>query len=215
MYIPPHFIETRPEEIDRIIHEHPLGTLTYLTPHGLDATHLPFLHKTTADGRQLLLAHVARQNPLLHQIPPGAEVLTIFHGPQAYISPNWYPSKHETHRHVPTWDYQVVHVKGRVRFIDDVKYLRSLVALTTHIHETRTGDPAPWKLSDGEPAYIAQLLEAIVALEIEITSKTGATKMSQNREPRDRQSVIAELERHGHPACAHAVHTAPPPPPQD
>lgn len=205
MYIPPHFAEQRTEEIDRIIREHPLGTLSYLTSAGLDATHLPFHHRQAGADGELLVAHVSRKNPIIAQVADGSEVLVIFHGPQSYISPNWYPSKHEAHRQVPTWDYQVVHVRGRIRFIDDVKYLRASVALLTHVQEARVQEETPWKLADGEKDYIAKMLESIVGLEISISSKTGVTKMSQNKEERDKQSVAENLQRIGEHGCAAAV----------
>ena len=186
MYIPPHFKESRPEELERILSEYPLGTLVYNTSSGLDATHLPFVFKKEIGEQGTLFAHVARKNPIWQQVTNGNEVLTIFHGTDSYISPNWYPSKHETHRLVPTWDYQVVHARGSIRFTEDIKVLRSSVALLTHIHENRAQETKPWKLSDGEKDYMTKMLESIVGVEISITQISGASKLSQNREHRDR-----------------------------
>ena len=117
MYIPPHFQEHRPDELHRLIREHPLGIL--VTGHAgvLDANHLPFELELAGD-KPLLRAHVARANPVWREAD-GEEVLVIFRGEHAYISPNWYPSKHEEHRQVPTWNYQVVHVRGRLRVMDE------------------------------------------------------------------------------------------------
>jgi len=205
MYNPPHFEESRPDELERIIAEYPLGTLVYRAPDGLDATHLPFIYKKEQGPKGKLIAHVARKNPIWQQVANETEVLTIFHGSNSYISPNWYPSKQETHRHVPTWNYQVVHIHGRIRFIEDAKFLRSLVALLTQIHETRAAEPKPWKMSAGDKDYIDQQIASIVGLEIDVTRIVGKSKLSQNREPRDKDGAIAALRRQGEIATAEAM----------
>ena len=112
MYIPQHFEETRIDELHRLIREYPLGVMVLHGPDGLDAHHLPFELNATDGERGHLIAHVARANPVWQQVRDGEEVLVVFRGGDAYISPNWYPSKHETHRHVPTWNYRVVHAHG-------------------------------------------------------------------------------------------------------
>lgn len=210
MYIPPYFAETRPEEIERILAEYPLGTLVYLTSEGLDATHIPFVYRKGIGEHGVLAAHVARKNPIWQQVANGSEVLTIFHGTDSYISPNWYPSKHETHRLVPTWDYQVVHVRGNIRFIEDTNFLRSSVALLTQVHETRAQEARPWRLSDGAEDYIAKMLASIVGVEITITQLTGVSKLSQNREPRDITGAIETLRERGEIATADAIEKARP-----
>ena len=211
MYNPAHFEETRPEELERIIAEYPLGTLVYVAPDGLDAAHLPFIYKAEEGAKGKLLAHVARKNLIWQQVANGTEVLTLFHASNSYISPNWYPSKHETHRQVPTWNYQVVHIHGRIRFIEDTKFLRSLVALLTQIHETRAAEPKPWRMSDGDKDYIDQQIASIVGVEIDVTSIVGKSKLSQNREPRDRDGAIAALRRKGESSTADAMERARPP----
>jgi transcriptional regulator len=210
MYNPPHFEETRPEELERIISEYPLGTLIYSGSDGLDATHLPFIYRKEQGAKCRLIAHVARKNLIWQQVANGTEVLTIFRGSNSYISPNWYPSKHETHRHVPTWNYQVVHIHGRIRFIDDAKFVRSVVALLTQIHETRAAEPKPWKMSDGEKDYIEQQIASIVGLEIDVTRIVGKSKLSQNRQPRDKDGAIAALRRKGESSTADAMERARP-----
>jgi transcriptional regulator len=211
MYNPPHFEESRPDELERIITEYPLGTLVYCAPDGLDAAHLPFIYKAEQGAKGKLLAHVARKNLIWQQVPNGTEVLTIFHGSDSYISPNWYPSKHEAHRQVPTWNYQVVHIHGRIRFIEDAKFLRSLVALLTQIHETRAAEAKPWRMSDGDKDYIEQQIASIVGLEIDVTRMVGKSKLSQNREPKDRHGAIAALRRRGETATADAMERTQPP----
>lgn len=205
MYNPPHFEESRPEELERIIAEYPLGTLIYCSPDGLDAAHVPFIYKKEGRPKGRLIAHVARKNLIWQQVPNETEVLTIFHGGDSYISPNWYPSKHEAHRQVPTWNYQVVHIHGRIRFIEDARFLRAVVAMLTQIHETHAAETKPWKMSDSDKGYIDQQIASIVGIEIHITRIVGKSKLSQNREPRDRDGAIAALRRRGESATADAM----------
>src|SRR5699024_12065711 len=105
---PQHFAEDRLEELHRIITKYPFGVLVFNGPNGLEADHLPFELALDAGEHGHLLAHVARANPIWQQLQDGTEVLVIFRAADAYVSPNWYPSKHEFHRQVPTWNYQIV-----------------------------------------------------------------------------------------------------------
>jgi transcriptional regulator len=205
MYIPHHFEETRAEELHRVIAEYPLGTLVVNGPRGLDANHLPFELQTTAGTSGKLLAHVARANDIWREIRSGEEALVIFRGEDAYISPNWYPSKLEVHRQVPTWNYRVVHVHGKVEIRDDERFVRGLVARLTRIHEGRTGSEKPWKMTDSEKDYIDQMLTAIVGIEVEITRIVGKWKLSQNREDRDRIGAAEELRKRNERALSDAM----------
>jgi len=211
MYVPPPFEEARPAEVERIIAEHPLGALTYCGPNGLDATHLPFVFRVEPGGKAKLIAHVARKNPIWQQIANETEILVIFQGHNCYISPNWYPSKQETHRQVPTWNYQVVHIHGKIRFVEDAKFVRAAVALLTHIHETRIAEAKPWSLGEADKAFIDQEIAAIVGIEIEVVKMVGKSKLSQNRQPMDREGAIAALRRRGETAVADAMIRAQPP----
>lgn len=190
MYIPAHFSENRPEELHRIINEHPLGTLVTHTSQGLDANHIPFEFDAGKGPHGTLQAHIARNNPL-KDIADDAEVMVIFRSVDAYISPNWYPSKHETHRQVPTWNYEVVHAHGRIRIIDDEKFIRGVVARLTRKHEA--SEPRPWKMGDAPLYYMDQMVRMIVGLEIEVTRLEGKRKLSQNREARDIAGAINAL----------------------
>lgn len=194
MYLPEHFVETRQSELHRLLREHPLGILVTGTCGVLDADHLPFELDASIGAQGLLRAHVARANPVW-QHADGKEVLVIFRGSEAYISPNWYPSKHESHRQVPTWNYQVVHVRGRLTVRDDERFVRGLVGRLTRTHEA--GEEKPWKMTDSSQEYIAQMLAAIVGIEIEISAITGKSKLSQNKEARDVQSVVEHLQQQG------------------
>ncbi|NBS98460.1 MAG: FMN-binding negative transcriptional regulator, partial [Betaproteobacteria bacterium] len=172
MYIPEHFLIKNLEVIHQIIQTNPLGVLVTMTPEGLDANHIPF---ELDAGRGLLTAHVARANPVWQQCKDGAEVLVIFRGNENYISPNWYPSKHETHRLVPTWNYEVVHVHGRLTVQDQEKFVRGVVGRLTRRHEAT--EPKPWKMGDSAPEYIDGMLKAIVGIEIAITRLEGKAKL--------------------------------------
>jgi transcriptional regulator len=197
MYLPDHFAQARDDELLGAIAAHPLGALVVKGPHGLDANHLPFLVDERSEGAKKLLAHVARANPLWREVTDGDEALVIFRAGDAYISPNWYPSKHELHRQVPTWNYRAVHVHGTIHVRDDEAFVRGVVSRLTRTHEAETGSPQPWKMTDSAPDYIAQMLSAIVGIEIEITRIVGKWKLSQNKEERDRVNAAEELRKRG------------------
>ena len=189
MYTPKHFVETRVEALHGLIRAYPFATLVTRAADGLTANHLPFERVG-----EVLHGHVARGNELAQL--DGAQVLLVFQGPDGYISPNWYPSKHETGREVPTWNYAVVHVHGRLRVIDDAAWLRRLLETLTDHHEA--GQPQPWKISDAPEDHIEKSLRAIVGLEVAIDRIEGKFKLSQNHPARNRAGVIAGLhERDG------------------
>ena len=196
MYIPPHFAQANPEELQRIIRAHPLGTIVRAGSDGLDADHVPFEFDPASGPFGKLSAHVARANPLWQASPTGTEVLVIFRGAEAYVSPNWYPSKHEAHRQVPTWNYEVVHAHGRLTILDDERFVRGLLARLTRHHEA--AEPKPWKMGDSAPDFIDEMLSKIVGIEVEITSIAGKSKLSQNKEARDRLGAAETLVARGH-----------------
>ena len=206
MYIPAHFLIKNPQDIHTIIQEHPLGALVTLGPQGLDANHIPFEFDPNHGAHGLLTAHVARANPVWQQCQDGADVLVIFRGNESYISPNWYPSKHETHRQVPTWNYEVVHVHGRLTVMDEEKFVRGVVARLTREHEA--SEPRPWKMGDSPPEYIAQMLKAVVGIQVEIQRIEAKAKLSQNREARDRLNAADTLLTKGAEALGKAMREA-------
>ena len=208
MYMPQHFAETRPEVIHRIIHEHPLGTLVTQGADGLDADHIPFEFEPAEGTHGVLLAHVARANPLWQRCPTGSQVMEVFRGAQAYISPNWYPSKHEAHRQVPTWNYEVVHAHGKLTVHDDERFVRGIVARLTRRHEA--AEPRPWKIGDSSPEFIDSMLRNIVGIEIAVTSLACKVKLSQNKEARDRQGAAEQLEARGSVELANSMRAAQP-----
>lgn len=206
MYLPAHFAETRPEELQRIIREHPLGMLVTHGSHGLDADHIPFEYDPGEDGLGMLSAHVARANPVWQRCPSGTPVMVVFRGAQSYVSPNWYPSKHEAHRQVPTWNYEVVHAHGTLTVHDDERFVRRIVARLTRRHEA--AEPKPWKMGDSAPEFIDGMLRNIVGIEIAVASLVGKRKLSQNKEARDRLGAADTLAARGIDELAQSMRTA-------
>ncbi len=200
MYIPPHFAVTDPALLARIIHEHPLGMLVTHAGEGLDADHLPFEFDPDTGSLGLLRAHVARANRVWQRCATGSSVMVVFCGAEAFISPNWYPSKHESHRQVPTWNYEVVHAHGTLTVRDDQRFVRSQVARLTRRHEA--SEPRPWKMTDSVPAFIDGMLRNIVGIEIAVTSLVGKSKLSQDEETRDRLGAADQLAGRGHDELA-------------
>ena len=208
MYVPTHFAIKNPQDLHAIIREHPLGALVTIGPDGLDANHIPFEFDPAHGTLGLLTAHVARANPVWQQCKDGADVLVIFRGNESYISPNWYPSKHETHRQVPTWNYEVVHAHGRLRIMDDEKFIRGVVARLTREHEAT--EPRPWKMGDAPKDYMDDMVSKVVGIEIEIARLEGKRKLSQNRESRDIHNAVNELARRDQHALAATMSAAMP-----
>ncbi|BCQ27080.1 FMN-binding negative transcriptional regulator (plasmid) [Caballeronia sp. NK8] len=206
MYIPPHFAETRPEELQRIISAHALGVLVTHDAAGLDANHIPFEFDPAQGTHGLLTAHVARANDVWQRCPTGTPVMVIFRGAEGYISPNWYPSKHEAHRQVPTWNYEVVHAHGVLTVRDDEQFVRGLVARLTRRHEAN--EPRPWKMGDSEREFIDGMLRNIVGIEIAVTSLVGKSKLSQNKEARDRLNAADTLKSRGNQELGEAMSRA-------
>ena len=183
MYVPADFNEPNPDVLRELIVQHPFGSLITHGRSGLDANHLPFELMPDDGGLGELHAHVARANPVWQDVADGDEVLVIFRAGDAYISPNWYPSKHVAHRQVPTWNYRVVHAHGRITVRDDEKFVRGVVARLTRTHEA--SQPVPWKMADAPKDYLDTMLQSIVGLQIEITRLVGKRKLGQNKAEAD------------------------------
>lgn len=203
MYQPPAFREARLPVLQALIRAHPLATL-FTTAGGVpEANHLPLLLDPGPTPLGTLRGHVARANPLWQQDHGAAEVLVVFQGPQAYVTPSWYPTKAATGRVVPTWNYAVVHARGPLQVREDAAWLRDLVSRLTAQQEA--GRPRPWATGDAPADYIAQMLAAIVGIEIPLVRLEGKWKMSQNRNPADRDGVAAGLRAEDAPGLADLV----------
>ena len=191
MYMPAHFEETRAEVMHRLIHEHPLAVLVTLGSTGPNANHIPLEIDSEPAPFGTLRGHVARANPVWRDFSRDVEALTVFQGPQAYISPAWYRTKKETGKVVPTFNYIVVHAYGSLRIIEDEAWLRGLVERLTTRHES--GRAEPWKVSDAPEDFIKTQLRAIVGIEMPVTRLVGKWKVSQNRPAVDREGVVQGL----------------------
>lgn len=203
MYESAAFKEDRVEVMHALIRAHPLATLVTMTARGMEANHIPMLIDVSPTPWGTLLGHVARANPMWREYDANAEVLAVFQGPQYYVTPSWYPSKRETGKVVPTWNYAVVHASGPLVVHDDVEWLRGLVTRLTDTRESKRAQP--WLVTDAPPDYVNSMLKAIVGIEIPIRRLQGKWKMSQNRIERDRAGVIAALNAGGDSAMAALV----------
>jgi transcriptional regulator len=197
MYIPRSYEETRPEATLAFIQAHPFGALITAGREGLFATHLPFVLDRSRGGTGVLQGHLARANPHHRHTLDSSEALVIFAGPDAYVTPSWYPAKQEHGKVVPTWNYVAVHVYGALRFTEDPDYLRRHLEALTRQHEL--GQERPWAVTDAPEEYVTQLSRAIVGVELDITRLEGKWKMSQNRSDADIEGVIQGLGRSPHP----------------
>jgi len=195
MYTPKHFAEPRIDVLHDLIRSRPLATLVTLTSSGLNANHVP-LHLSDQPGPfGTLSGHVARANPIWNDIAKDVEVLAVFQGPNAYITPSWYPAKAKTGMVVPTWNYVVAHAYGKLRIIDDAAWLRSHLALMTAHNELEFANP--WRLEDAPADFIEKLIGAVVGIEITITRLSGKWKASQNQPTENKIGVIQGLRALG------------------
>jgi transcriptional regulator len=193
MYLPKSFAETRTEPLQALVRAQPFGTLVVMTDGGLSVVHLPFLIADSAGPLGTLRGHVARANPLVEAAVAEVDAVAIFQGPDHYISPSWYATKKETGKVVPTWNYVVAHAYGRLRFVDDPRWLRSHLEQLTGRHEA--GRAHAWKVSDAPEDYLEKLIGTIVGLEIPIGRLLGKWKLGQNRPEADRLGMIDGLRR--------------------
>jgi transcriptional regulator len=190
VYLPPHFTETRREVLAAHLERHDFALLVSHGRGGMIASHIPVMVEQHGPTPHLL-GHLARPNPQLADLVDGAEVLTIFAGPHAYVSPGWY----EAGPAVPTWNYADVHAYGRVRLVEDQEWLRRLLRRLTDRHEA--GNPAPWRMQDLPEPYLQAMLNGIVGLDIAVDRLEGKYKLSQNRPAGDRPRIVAALEARG------------------
>ena len=188
MYIPKAFREDHINTLHKLMREYSFATL--ITQHeGVPfATHLPFILDAQRGPNGTLLAHMARANPQWHDFASAQDVLVIFQGPHAYISPSWY----EVELSVPTWNYAVVHAYGIPRLIEDGEELYQLLKTLIETHEAQFEKPWPFQLPDD---YLQKMMRGIVGFEIEITRLEGKFKLSQNRTEAEREKVIAALQK--------------------
>lgn len=192
MYIPSAFAEDRVDVLQQFMRDNPFATLVVQTADGMEANHIPLQLKLDGSDYGMLVGHVARSNSLWRLFSADVQVLVIFTGTDAYISPSWYPTKQEHGKVVPTWNYTAVHASGFMRIIEDKNWLLSLLNSQTAEHEAQFVQP--WALADAPAEFIEKLLGAIVGIEIPISTLRGKWKLSQNQPEDNRQGVASGLE---------------------
>jgi transcriptional regulator len=201
MYVPAHFAADE-QAVDDLLTHHGAAELITATPEGVVATTLPFVYDPI---RRALRGHLARNNDQWRR-PAVGEALIIVRGPDAYISPAWYPSKSEHGRVVPTWNYVTAHVYGQLAVHDDPVWVEQNVRDLTARHEA--GRAQPWSVDDAPRPFIERQLRAIVGVELLITRIEASFKLSQNRSPADIDGVISGLITNGREDAAQAVRRA-------
>lgn len=175
MYLPTRHRQRDQQAIRALLRDHALGMLVTQDGGLPDADHLPFEFVEGGNaGLGLLRGHVARANPVWRRA--GQQVLAVFRGPASYVPPGQREKAASGGKVVPTWDYHVVHVHGRLRAIEDPGWLLDFLHGQTRHHEA--GQPRPWSVADAPADYIDGMLKAIVGIEIEIAGIEGKWKGS-------------------------------------
>jgi transcriptional regulator len=202
MYLPKHFEQPDTAALEKLMREHPLATLVSTGPDGLTADHIPLEYDAAT---RTLRGHVARANPIWN-VAAGQPVLAVFQGPQAYVSPNWYPAKAATHKVVPTWNYAVVHAHGALQVTESSPWLHALVSRLTQHHES--AQPKPWAVADAPEDYVQQMLRAIVGIELPVQRLVGKYKLHQNHPADNHAGVVQGLTQgdSGQQAVAALMH---------
>ena len=191
MYLPKHFLVEDPAVLAQLISEYPLAIIVGNLDGHLEINHLPLM---LSEDKTKLYGHIAKMNPLTKVASSSnASVTAIFNGPNAYVTPSWYPSKQESGKVVPTWNYAAVHAQGTIKLIEDPQWLRSHVSQMTNIHESTY--ESTWKLDDAPEEYVQTMLKAIIGIEIDIKSLVGKFKLSQNRPAEDYEAVVDQLSK--------------------
>lgn len=191
MYVPAHFAENDRTALHALMRAAPFATWITQGEGELLVNHIPFLLDVSAGEFGVLRGHVARANPVWRTMSLTLPSVVVFQGPQAYVTPSWYPSKREHGKVVPTWNYAVVHAHGTPRRIEDPATLLALVSELTDAHEANHA--APWRVADAPADYVDKLLQAIVGIEIPIARLVGKWKISQNQPPANRRGVVEGL----------------------
>lgn len=190
MYCPSHFQENSDADLVALIEQFPLAMVVRHDANGLTADHIPVLYKPAPNGLGTLVGHVAKCNPLW-QVSPHQELLVVFQGPSAYISPNWYASKRDSGMVVPTWNYAVIHAHCTLSAVQDPNEVLNIITELTDVHEA--SQDHPWKVSDAPSAFTDKLLKNIVGVNLHINRWQGKWKVSQNQPEHNRQSVVQGL----------------------
>ncbi len=195
MFIPKHFAMAARADQAALIRAHAFGLLITHGPAGSRASHIPFHYDNRAGPHGVLIGHIAKANPQSADLAAGGEVLAVFSGPHAYVSPLWYEAPE---RNVPTWNYTAVHAYGTAAVIDDPHAVHATLDGLARQYEASDG----WRMDRADADYIGRLARAVTAFKITVTRLEGAAKLSQNKTPADRAGVIDGLQRNGETALA-------------
>ncbi len=197
MHIQPQFRETREAVLHDLIRQHPLATVV-VQHDELMVNHFPLVLESVGEhvgGHGILQGHIPRSNPLCAALADGHPAVAVFHGPEGYVSPSWYPSKHEHGKAVPTWNYVVVHAHGIAKAVHERGWL--LAHLNALTDQQESGQARPWQVADAPPEFTEQMLGGIVGIEVRISAIVGKWKVSQNRPESDQLGVAAGLRNRG------------------
>ncbi|MFT4241406.1 MAG: FMN-binding negative transcriptional regulator [Acidovorax sp.] len=187
------FQQTDATALHALVRTQPLATLVVMHEGALHANHIPLFLAPDRGPHGTLVGHVARANGVWPLLP--AQAVAVFHGPQAYVSPSWYPSKAVDGKQVPTWNYAAVHAHGTLHAVDDPERLRAIVNTLSEQHEAHRAEP--WRITDAPPDYIDKMLRAIVGVELAVERWQGIWKASQNRTDTDHAGVVQGLHAEG------------------
>ncbi len=196
MFQPPIFQEERQDVMQELIVAHPFATIVSSATGPLTADHVPLVLKSET-GKPRLQGHLAANNPLFRETHEPFEVLTVFQGPQTYVTPSWYASKQEHGKVVPTWNYVVVHVRGQLQFTREPEWLLRHLDDLTNQHESHRQEP--WAVSDAPSNFVQRQLRGLAGFEITIEDMVGTWKVSQNKPLKDWSGVKAGLEEDAAP----------------
>ena len=190
-YLPKHFEVTDRATLFALVRAQPLATWVVSQSGELLVNHIPFWLDEERGEHGTLVGHVARANPVWQAL--GGPSVAVFQGADAYVSPNWYPSKQAHGKAVPTWNYATVHAHGVARVVDDRDALLAILNRLTNTHEA--GQPHPWQVADAPADYLDSMLKAIVGIEMPVDRWIGKWKVSQNRDAADRAGVAQGLAK--------------------
>lgn len=193
LYTPPAFNQPDLAQIRADIAAVGFATLITVSEHGPIVSHVPLLLRDDGSEYGMLIGHLARGNPQWSDSDLTKPAVAVFMGPDAYISPSWYPSKLENPRVVPTWNYAVVHVRGLLEVFEDSDQLLSDLTSLTEKHEQRVG--SHWQASDAPADFLIRQTKGIVGIRLKIQVFEAKSKLSQNRAAADQANVAATLQK--------------------
>ena len=191
MYVPPFNEENDIAVLHGLIRSKPLGAWATMVDGEIVINHIPFLLDESKGEFGTLFGHVAKMNDIAHNFSSDIQSVVVFQGEQAYLTPSWYPSKHQHGKEVPTWNYTVVHAHGIPISHTDPEWLLAHVNALTNIHES--SEPLPWKVSDAPEKFINNLTRAIVGIEIPITQLTGKWKLGQHKAMPEKLGIVTGM----------------------